>query len=607
MTNQTTTIPSTDIRDSKGPIADPAEAAEAASLAADIDEEYRRDRQQFHAKIDKLFVLLFLLQWPVAVLLAFYMTPTTWAGTQSATHLHVYMAIGLGGLVTLFPIWLAWQRPGKLVTRMVIAAAAMIFTAIFIHLSGGRDEGHFHFFMMMAFVALYFDWRVVLTAVVVGAADHVLRTALFPISVFGVLDSPWFQLFRHVCWVIFEGAVLLYATMLIDRDKRLAASALVLSRRREAEIQQLMVLNEQASQARSEREKEAVALLEGKRKAEKLQLETANESIRREQEAAENLQRQVGLLLESVREAEAGNLATQIKVTGDDSLGQIGQGLQRLLHSLSKAFTEITANTTTLTEAASELALTSRALGEDAAETSIQVERVAGSADSINSGVQSSAAATEQMNAAIREVSRCATEAVSVGQDAVELAEQANSTVQQLGVSSTGIGDVLKVITSIAEQTNLLALNATIEAARAGDAGKGFAVVANEVKELAKETARATEEISSRILAIQEDAGNAGTVIARISDIIKQIDNYQTTVAAAVEEQTATTREISDNVSSSARGSAEINQHITDIVARVENTKYGTEQLDASVVSLHAIASRVKALVQVYSVDTKQR
>jgi len=581
--------------------------SDQASLNAEIDKVYRQDRQQFHARIDKLFILLFCVQWPVAVLLAFYMTPATWAGSESSTHLHVYMAIGLGALVTLFPAWLARQRPGELMTRLVIGAATMLFTAIFIHLSGGRDEGHFHFFMMMAFVALYFDWRVILVAVVVGAADHVLRTALFPFSIFGVLDSPWFQLARHVGWVVFEGTVLLYATLLIDKDKRRAASELVLSRKREAEIQVLLALNEEASAEREAQQREAAVLLEDKRKAEQLHLETVNAARRQEQEAAEKMQRQVASLLESVNQAEAGDLAVRIDVTGEDSLGQVGQGLQRLLHSLNTAFREINANTNTLADAASELALTSRELGEDAAETSQRVESVSVSAASINGGVQSTAAATEQMNAAIREVSRCAAEAVSVGQDAVELAGQANDTVQRLGVSSTGIGNVLKVITSIAEQTNLLALNATIEAARAGDSGKGFAVVANEVKELAKETARATDEISGRISAIQTDAGDAGSVIGRIAGIIEQIDNYQTTVAAAVEEQTATTREISDNVNASAQGSSEINRHIEDILKRVERTKSGTEQVDASVASLHGVASRVKALVQVYREDEKRR
>ncbi len=194
-----------------------------------------------------MFIGLFAVQWPVAILLALYMTPTTWAGNQSSTHLHVYVAIGLGALLTLFPAWLAWRRPGEAITRYVIGASTMLFTAIFIHLSGGRDEGHFHFFVMISFVALYFDWRVVLTAIIVGALDHILRTILFPMSVFGVLQSPWFQLLRHVGWVVFEGSVLVYACLLIDADKRRAASQLSISLQRQMQNKQLLEQNEQAN------------------------------------------------------------------------------------------------------------------------------------------------------------------------------------------------------------------------------------------------------------------------------------------------------------------------------------------------------------------------
>ena len=145
-----------------------------------------------------------------------------------------------------------------------------------------------------------------------------------------------------------------------------------------------------------------------------------------------------------------------------------------------------------------------------------------------------------------------------MARNAVDVAETTDQTVRQLGDSSIEIGNVIKVITSIAEQTNLLALNATIEAASAGEAGKGFAVVANEVKELAKATARATEEISKKIEAVQGETEGAVTAIRRITQLITQIDDVSKTIASAVEEQTATTNEIGRNITEAARGSAEI-------------------------------------------------
>jgi methyl-accepting chemotaxis protein len=162
------------------------------------------------------------------------------------------------------------------------------------------------------------------------------------------------------------------------------------------------------------------------------------------------------------------------------------------------------------------------------------------------------------MEASIREISQSAVEAARVGDDAANLAVSTNDTVAQLGASSREIGEVIKLITSIAEQTNLLALNATIEAARAGDAGKGFAVVASEVKDLAQETARATEDIATRVQVIQTDTERAIGAIAKITEVIGRINEFQTTIASAVEEQTATTNEISRSVTQAAGGSGDI-------------------------------------------------
>lgn len=575
------------------------------SVKSNAHSLYTLERQRYHAQIDKLFLVLFAIQWPIAVLMALNLTPNTWPGADSNTHLHVYIAIALGAMASLIPAWLVWSRPGSAVTRHTIAAASMIFTALFIHLSGGRDEGHFHFFMMMAFISLYFDWRVVLTAIIVGALDHVFRTVLFPVSVFGVPESPWFQLIRHLLWVVFEGSVLIYAAVVIDKDKRRASEELAISKKRGADNAHLLQQHKRLSHERETEEREYRRLASEKREAQLRQSRETEQLAQSKLEEAECVRVQVDSLLDSVNEAANGNLAVKIRTSGgDDSIARVGVALGHLLESLRNNFREISANTHTLTESASQLMLTSGELGKDSSENSSEIEQVAASAKKINNDVQIAATATEQTNVAIREVSRCASEAVAVGQDAVVLANSANTTVKQLSDSSKGIGDVLKVISSIAEQTNLLALNATIEAARAGESGKGFAVVASEVKELAKETARATDEISNRVQTIQSDATNVERVIGQISNIILQIDNYQATVSAAVEEQTATTREIHGNVSSSATGSASISDHMEAIAERAERTKFSAEHVESSAQSLNDIAQRLQHLIGSYSFES---
>ena len=177
------------------------------------------------------------------------------------------------------------------------------------------------------------------------------------------------------------------------------------------------------------------------------------------------------------------------------------------------------------------------------------------SAGDVASSVDTVAAGSSQMESAIREIATNATEAARVAGQAVTVAETTTRTVGKLGDSSQEIATVVKLINGIAEQTNLLALNATIEAARAGEAGKGFAVVASEVKELAQETARATEDISRRVEAIQADTAGAVDAIGQISSVIGEINDFQATIAAAVEEQTATTNEMNRNVAEAASGS----------------------------------------------------
>ena len=222
---------------------------------------------------------------------------------------------------------------------------------------------------------------------------------------------------------------------------------------------------------------------------------------------------------------------------------------------------------------------------------------VSAAAEQVSRNVQTVATGSEEMGASIREIAHNANEAARVASDAVGVAESTNATVTKLGESSAEIATVVKVITSIAEQTNLLALNATIEAARAGEAGKGFAVVANEVKELAQETARATEDISRRVAAIQADTGSAVGAIGEITEVIARINDFQVTIASAVEEQTATTNEMNRNVAEAATGSGEIAANIAGVAAAAGTTTEGVADSQRAATELARMSAELQTLV----------
>ncbi|MGB3265426.1 MAG: methyl-accepting chemotaxis protein [Microcoleus sp.] len=250
-----------------------------------------------------------------------------------------------------------------------------------------------------------------------------------------------------------------------------------------------------------------------------------------------------------------------------------------------------------VSSASEELIIESQSMGAAAEETSAQAGTVSAAADLVNSNTQSVATGIEEMNVSIKEIAKNASEAATVANSAVTMAETTNETITKLGVSSAEIGNVVKVITSIAQQTNLLALNATIEAARAGEAGKGFAVVANEVKELAKQTAAATEDISKKVEAIQADTKSSVLAIAQITSIINQISDFQTTIASAVEEQTATTTEIARNVHQLAIGSEEIARNITSVADAAGSTAASASNTQNSAIELSKTATQLQGLV----------
>jgi methyl-accepting chemotaxis protein len=284
--------------------------------------------------------------------------------------------------------------------------------------------------------------------------------------------------------------------------------------------------------------------------------------------------------------------------------GKIKHALNTAVDEMHRAIATISDNAGTLASSAQELSVTADQMGGSAQETSAQASVVSAASDEVSRNVQTVAAGTEEMSASIQEIARNAADAARVATSGMTAGAAANLTVAKLESSSAEIGEVVKVITSIARQTNLLALNATIEAARAGEAGRGFAVVAHEVKDLAKQTAGATESIARKIDAIQADARGMVEAIQEITGVIGQIYDLQTTIAGAVEQQIATTNEMSGNVTHAARGTAEIADGIGGVAEAAQQTSSGADQTRQAAGELARMAATLQDLVGQFRCDT---
>ncbi|GAA1634562.1 methyl-accepting chemotaxis protein [Actinoplanes couchii] len=292
-----------------------------------------------------------------------------------------------------------------------------------------------------------------------------------------------------------------------------------------------------------------------------------------------------------------GDLTRSTGLTSTDEPGRMGRALDAAILRLRETVSTIGGSAVTLAGASEELSTVSAQLQAGVAEVAAKAGSASSASETVNAGVQSIAAGADQMSASIAEIATNAAQAARVAQEGMAVVERTNSQVAELGVASQEIGDVVRLITSIAEQTNLLALNATIEAARAGELGKGFAVVAGEVKELAQQTAKATEEITERIGAIQESSNSAAAAIGEITHVIERIGDYTTTIASAVEEQTATTGEMSRSVAEAATGSGDVARTVSGVADVASATAEGARASQRAAADLTRLAGDLTVLV----------
>ncbi|MFK7996033.1 MAG: methyl-accepting chemotaxis protein [Granulosicoccus sp.] len=367
------------------------------------------------------------------------------------------------------------------------------------------------------------------------------------------------------------------------------------------ENQRLTEEQQKSFEMREQAQKELATVESERLAARELDHQKQREQAKQDALQANETAQRINNLLLAVDAAAQGDLYYPIPHPDTDGvhddLSRMAMSLIRLFEELRRNFTTIDSNAANLNESAVALEQLGISIMGGAAQNSEHTNKASAAAKDVTELVGSVAVATEQMATSIREIAHNAENAAQVAERAVSLVDSTETSVRQLAASSADIGTVIKVITSIAEQTNLLALNATIEAARAGDAGKGFAVVANEVKELAKETARATEEIETRIASIQSETHLAVNAIGDINHIVREISATQTTIAAAVEEQNTTTSEINCTVDTTVNQNATISQVIDKVACSAEENRESATGIQAAATELSSMAGKLQSSV----------
>jgi methyl-accepting chemotaxis protein len=487
---------------------------------AELLAEYQ---SELYRRADTILSRLLLVEWVLAVIAAFAITPNTWIGAQSSVNMHVYAALGLGALLALFPTLLVRMNAGATLNRHVIVAAQSLMIALFVHLTGGRIETHFGYFASLAFFAYYRDWKVLVTATVVIAGEHLVRGLIYPYSIFGPLAEAgfWINFWRtleHAAWVIFEDIILIKAC--IDGTAELGAIAKSKAET-EAQIRETDAKNTQLANTNN------------------IIQQRVDEAVRASEAQRIDLTESVQTMLIAMHEFASGDLRVQVQGnSSNDDIKRLYNGFNDALAKVRAMMQSIAEGITTAASASTQISAATEQMSSGIHEQAAQTQRIAGSIENVahilqRTNQQAMSAVTEAEGAKkdAEHGGNVVREAIRGINGVAEVVMRSAQTIEALGKSSEQIGEIVQVIEEIADQTNLLALNAAIEAARAGEQGRGFAVVADEVRKLAERTQKATKEIGTTIRQIQQDTNKA---VESINQGTQEVNTGKKAAAQAV-------------------------------------------------------------------------
>lgn len=437
-----------------------------------------------HNQSDRMFILIMIVQWIVSIIVSIVVSPLTWNGAESSVNGHVYSSILFGGVLTGSTIFLALTNAGKPITRYVIAVNQMLMCSLLIHLTGGRTTTHFYIFGSLAFLAIYRDWKVILTATVITAGDHVFRGVVYPQSIFGITSiNPWL-IIEHAAYVVFEDIILVLACF-----------------RGVAEVRENATNQVEVEMNKSELEQRQDAIEKFGREAEENQ---------------KYLTKSVETILKEMDKFSSGDLRVRVQKEREDAIGQLFDGFNRAVANTSLLLQKVTDSAKAAADVSNQISISTQSIAATAEEQSAQSLEITSEAETMK---RSSTQSDEVIRLTL-ETANYNGEAAKEGHDIVgktltkietlsETVKSSTSSVENLAQSSEEIGKILKVINDIANQTNLLALNAAIEAARAGVHGESFSVVATQVRALAGDTREATQKIGVIIETIQTEIKQA--------------------------------------------------------------------------------------------------